>query len=1199
MFEIVRFELKYRLGRPATYIYFAIMFLLAFLSVTTDVVQIGGGVGQVKENAPTTIATMMVILSALPGMLLVSAIMGVPVLRDYEHQTASMIFTTPITKFQYLSGRFIGSFLVALFVYSGMLFGFAIGHLMPWLEPENLMPYNLWFYVQPFLFFAIPNLLVLSGIFFMGGALSKKMLIVYTQGALLLVAYLVGVNMIRDLENQTLAALLDPFGFNTNAVTTQYWTVAEQNSQTIPLSGLMLTNRLIWLGIGLLSLIATYVFFNFNLAGNARRRHKKLAAPNGETRLQKSEVTLPVVQQFSGFGTHLKQTFQLSIFYFKWLIRQIPFIAILVAGMALLLVSAIDWNETYGVDTLPTTYSMIELINGQFGLFYLIIIVFYTGELIWQEREVRINLIYDALPYPNFVTLVGKFLALIYAFIGLMFLLTLVGIFIQTVNGYTHYELGIYLKSLLGESMSYILLYIFLGFFLHTIVNQKFLGHAAFVMFFIAILVMDQLGLEHGLFQFAEHSLGTYSDMNTFGHYVPRFSWYSLYWFGLALVLFIVALLFSVRGAETVMKMRWRLSKSRFTRPVVTLGLLALVTFIGSGSYIYYNTNVQNKYRNSDANNKLQADYEKTLRQYQDILQPKIVDTYVEVDILPESRDFNAKGYFILKNKWDEPIKEIHIQHSADDQITSKVDFAVKAGINKSYDPFKYQIYELENALQPGDSIRMNFEVNFRTDGFVERGSNTEVLYNGTFFNNSYFPTLGYSEDYELGSDNDRREQDLEPKERARDREDPVGLRMHALGDDADFIRFETILSTSPDQIAIAPGYLQREWSENGRRYFHYKMDKPMHNFYSIISARYEVMRDKWVSPEGQEVKLEIYYHKEHDQNLDRMMEGMKLSLDYFSKNFSPYQYQQVRIMEFPRYRSFAQSFANTIPFSEDIGFIMNIGEDDIDMPFYVTCHEVGHQWWAHQVVPANVKGGTMIVETFAQYSALMVMKHQYPPEMMQKFMEFELDSYLRGRTTETKKEQPLALVENQPYIHYRKGSLVMFALQDYISEDSVNVAMQRCIRDWAFKEGPYITTKEMLDYFREVTPDSLQYIIEDMFETITLYENRATDATFEEQNGRYKVTIDIEAIKYRADSLGNERKIPINDWIDIGVLSQDDKGKDKILYLQKHKIDKEKQQFEIYVDEKPVKAGIDPINKLVDRNPDDNTKRVTAKTDS
>src|SRR5690606_24651208 len=149
-----------------------------------------------------------------------------------------------------------------------------------------------------------------------------------------------------------------------------------------------------------------------------------------------------------------------------------------------------------------------------------------------------------------------------------------------------------------------------------------------------------------------------------------------------------------------------------------------------------------------------------------------------------------------------------------------------------------------------------------------------------------------------------------------------------------------------------------------GRRYFHYQMDAPILNYYSFLSARYEVRRDRW-----NDVAIEIFYHPGHEYNLDRMIESVKASLDYFTANFGPYQHSQVRILEFPRYQSYAQSFPNTIPYSEAIGFIARVeDEDDIDYPFYVTAHEVAHQWWAHQVIGGNVQGSTVMSETLSQY---------------------------------------------------------------------------------------------------------------------------------------------------------------------------------------------------------------------------------------
>ncbi|MEL7004202.1 MAG: M1 family aminopeptidase, partial [Bacteroidota bacterium] len=487
--------------------------------------------------------------------------------------------------------------------------------------------------------------------------------------------------------------------------------------------------------------------------------------------------------------------------------------------------------------------------------------------------------------------------------------------------------------------------------------------------------------------------------------------------------------------------------------------------------------------------------------------------------------------------------------------------------------------------------------------GFVEGSPNNSVVFNGTFFNSTDFPTFGYNGGFEIVSDNDRKDHDLLPRERSMERDNPVGLAQGALGDDARGIMFEITVSTDSSQVAIAPGYLQKEWLEGDRRYFNYKMDVPMENFYNIISARYEVMRDKTIIPldSGErEISLEIYYHEGHEYNLERMMKSMKKSFAYFSEVFSPYQYRQMRILEFPRYASFAQSFANTVPFSEGIGFMLEIKEeDDVDVAFYVTAHELGHQWWAHQVMPANVKGGTMIIETLAQYSALMVMKHEYEMIHMKEFLKEEMNRYLTGRALEQKKELPLALVENQQYIHYGKGAVNMFALQDYISEDSVNAALKRFIRDWKDFEtnNRYSTTNDLLGYFKEVTPDSLQYVISDLFEQIVLFENKVDLASYEEQsNDKWLVELEVSSKKIVADTLGAENNVGVNDWIDIGVYGTDDEGEEKLLYLKKHKIDQEKMTVKVEVDEKPTKAGIDPINKLIDRNPDDNTKVLSEK---
>ncbi|HSP33664.1 MAG TPA: M1 family aminopeptidase, partial [Thermoanaerobaculia bacterium] len=444
----------------------------------------------------------------------------------------------------------------------------------------------------------------------------------------------------------------------------------------------------------------------------------------------------------------------------------------------------------------------------------------------------------------------------------------------------------------------------------------------------------------------------------------------------------------------------------------------------------------------------------------------------------------------------------------------------------------------------------------------------------------------------ELQDRNKRTKYGLPPVQRYPKIDDPVARNVNQLTGESDWMNLDTTVSTSPDQIAIAPGYLQREWTANGRRYFRYKTTSPILGFWSYLSARYQVKRDRW-----RDVAIEVYYDAKHPYNVLRMVDGIKRSLDYYSANFSPYQHKQVRILEFPRYARFAQSFPNTIPFSESIGFVADLRDKNaLDYVFYVTAHEVAHQWWAHQVIGAQVQGTTMITETMAQYSALMVMEKEYGREKMQKFLKHEMNAYLQGRGGELVAEMPLELVENQPYIHYRKGSLVMYALRDSIGEENVDAALRRVIARWAFHGPPYVRSVEMVNEFRASTPPERQPIIRDLFETITLYDNKTTEATSTKlPDGSYRVKFTVSATKFRADGQGNEKPVPLDDWIDVGVLAAGPtrKADDKVLVLEKRHITQPSGTFEFVVKEKPSKAGIDPLNKLIDRNPDDNTKKV------
>ena len=185
--------------------------------------------------------------------------------------------------------------------------------------------------------------------------------------------------------------------------------------------------------------------------------------------------------------------------------------------------------------------------------------------------------------------------------------------------------------------------------------------------------------------------------------------------------------------------------------------------------------------------------------------------------------------------------------------------------------------------------------------------------------------------------------------------------------------------------------------------------------------------------------------------------------------------------------------------------------------------------------------------------------------------------------------------VENQGHIHYGKGSIILYALQDYIGEEKVNNAMRDFLNEYKYKEPPYPTSLDFLKHLEPQVPDSLNYLINDWFKEITLYDNRMKEASYEElDNGKYKVSMNIESYKIKADSIGNETKIDINDWIDIGLFSDSDEK--QLMFEKRLKINKPEMTFTFEVDSLPKKAGIDPRHLLIDRVYDDNIKTISLK---
>ena len=213
----------------------------------------------------------------------------------------------------------------------------------------------------------------------------------------------------------------------------------------------------------------------------------------------------------------------------------------------------------------------------------------------------------------------------------------------------------------------------------------------------------------------------------------------------------------------------------------------------------------------------------------------------------------------------------------------------------------------------------------------------------------------------------------------------------------------------------------------------------------------------------------------------------------------------------------------------------------------------------------------------------------------MQRFLKQELDNYLTGRANEAKKEN-VFINCNRAYEWYYKGSLVLYGLRDLISDTAINNALHEFRDSFALRENPpFPGSNDLYTFLKRHTPDSLRYYLTDTWEKITLYENKLVSAKAKStgKNG-YDVTLEFKTKKLYADSSGKETVAPMDDYIDVGVFGEetrDKEGRKKTnpIYLQKYKLTAGTKTITVHVTGKPVKAGIDPYNKLIDRIPDDN----------
>lgn len=1196
--SILKFELQYWFRGWMVYIFAFVLAALFFGAASSENIQLGGSVENTNRNAPYVVQSYYSIASFLT-LLMTTAFASAAATRDFTYNTNQILFTTPLRKTSYLLARFLGCSVAAMFPLVGISVGVLLASVMPWNEIERWGPNGLAPHLAGFVNFTIPNTLITAAMIFSIAAVTRSSTFAFIVAIVILVGYGFSQGLIANLDNEQLALLLDPLGVRPFTRMTRYWTITDRNTMTLGLSGILLVNRVLWLGVAAATFTAMAWRFSFSESTSKRRwfskRNDHANAEDAPTAPVARATALPVFQVDQGGAANWHIIWAQAKLDFMETVRSRVFlilVAVSVINLAGILFA--QSGEGFGNATLPVTYSIVDSIRGGMYLFLLAVITHYCGVLVWKEREAKLDEVVDALPYPTWTSYVAKTAAMMGVVLIMLAVGIMVGVGYQTLRGYTRYQFGLYGVELLVNDMIQFAFLVVLAMAWHVISPNKYVGYFGFIAFLIVnAFVWFMLDWSTLLVRYGEVPSVTYSDFYGFAPFRTSLLWFTVYWiFGAALIAIASAMLWQ-RGKETQWPQRFGAARQRFSRPVMFVSTACVVAMAGLGAWIFYNTQVVNRIVSSDQQKNLRAEYEKTYRKNISLPQPRVVDVAYEIDVYPERREMRMAGRQTIENKTTVPIESIHFVTTQN--METEIDLP-GARLETDDEKLSYRIYRLDQPMQPGDTLEMQFVVSYKPEGFEQYPQVMSVLQNGSFFNNAIAPQIGYQPTGELSNRTDRRKRDLgEPNRMAKlEAECSDQCSNTYISNNSDWVNVQTVISTSVDQIAIAPGSLVKEWTEGDRRFFQYKLDRPSLNFYSFMSADYFVSKQKIG-----DVDIEVYHLAEHDWNVPRMLRSVKKSLEYYTENFGPYYHKQARIIEFPRVASFAQAFPGTMPYSESIGFVADLQEEGaIDNVFYIVAHEMAHQWWAHQVVGANMEGATLLSETLAQYSALMVMEREYGRDMMRQFLRYEMDSYLRSRGSDSLREEPLSTVDpSQGYVHYRKGSVALYHLKEMIGEDRINAALRDLIGQFAYSEPPYPTSLDLIAALRKQTPPEKQYLIVDLFERITLFDNRVVKAEYRSiEDGKVEVTVEFETKKLVSAADGTESEIEMNDEIEIGAFAKPESGSKygRTLYRKRLPLKAGTHTHTFQIDEMPYEAGVDPFALLIDRVSDDNLKRVT-----
>ncbi|MDR7131244.1 ABC-type transport system involved in multi-copper enzyme maturation permease subunit [Algoriphagus sp. 4150] len=1051
--SIIKFQLKERLTHWISLVFFLMLiFQGVWYTKGTFDYYVNDGV---LMNAPSIFYKNFAGLGMLMVIMIV-ILTGSFFYKDIQYKTANWVYTLPVNEKKFFIGRYLAAFCVNVILATGYFFGMLLVPYSGIGEAHRFGAAPIGQMLHGMTVFLVPNLLLFNSIIICVLVYTKRMNVAYLAAFLVVVFFLLMQTTAESSGYSPLLLIADPNGYVTISEYLDKLSTFDKNHAYVQLSGYLLINRLMWLGVSVILTVLAYRKFSFKdfiRAGNKKEKSiRDTVSPNFMNWTSK----IPVPRLSFTLSDQLKKTLTLSSLEFNNIVRPSSFRIIIGVLVLMIVLQNLLWNAGYYIGPEMPLTSGMTFFRLAWGVIITLLLMIWAGELFFKDKTINIWQITDALPVPVWVSQLSRLLAMCGVALILCLVFILVGVISQiALGGMEQIDLGLYISDVLGYKWGWLtfVLQICFVFFIAGLTCSRYTTHIISVGIFLITIISFDMGLfEQVRFGYPlVPGMEDYSEISGYGIWATAGFWLFIMWASLAVVFVMLGILFWDRGYP-----RSWFRKLQFSgKQLNSYAKLAVIVFLGIFLALQYYISAQaysnGNFKSSSQEDFEAADYEKKYKHLEELAQPRYQKVDLELAFYPEERKATYKAIITLKNPSSETIDVLYLNFKDFVKLTD-LKFDNQSLKEVSKDELHHLItYHLPNPLSGGEVVTLQLEAEKQYVGFSPSGENpqADLMFNGSFGSiREFLPVIGYDDSRELDENRKRTDEGLTKLlSRMPVLDDLSAQNEDAYAKDAFWVAGKITLSTSSDQMCIAPGKLTEQWKEHDRNYYQFEVKDPAPFNWHIGSAKYVVQ----LEGQAKSVSYRILGDVRHSFNTGIYEDAIRQGIEYVQENLGKYPYDELRLTEINRYHDARYAYPNMIAISEKEGWVADTKALKEKSYLYLTVvSELSKQWINKHIHIANVQGADMLKVALPEAIALHFVEKSLGQEAADLLVEKKLEIYGKDHNNEPNQEPPLLYADGIDYLEVNKGAVALYQMMKGLEPN----LFYSVLKSWDQKEG-------------------------------------------------------------------------------------------------------------------------------------------------